>query len=241
MIAVALAGCSSGGGDEPADKAAADEAGEAGADELPGQEEAEHHPDDVPDQSDEQNVDRPQLDGQRIPAPASGNPELPSWNVGSFWSYGDGQGTLRNMTVEAIEEKEGIMSYRVRMEESPPSQEVPGARKVWVNQENLGVVAFQVGDESYPTGCPMGGTFPMEDGSRTCQTQTPFGEVTVRETRSLGGWYSMDSPKGKITALQVNFSTEGRQSSTWYSPEVQNRAAFDEGSKMWVVVDWILT
>ncbi len=238
LIAAALAGCTSDSGSEHNhdDHAHAEDDqddGPAGPDyQNGGADQGGNEPAQGP---------RPKLEGRPISEPAEGKPTVPSWKVGYSWSYGNGNGVVRNMTVDAIEEFDGAMAYRILVDETPKPSGPPGADTLWVDQATLGVVGFEMSGEKAPTGCSAGASFPMRDTEQTCETPTPYGTVMVNETRTIGGWFEIATPKGDIEVLQIDFDTQpGRLTSTWYSPEAQNRAAFEDGSHMFTLLDWTI-
>ncbi len=181
--------------------------------------------------------ERAKLDGTPIDEPASGKPTLPSWQVGDYWNYTDGDGTYQKVTVAALDQQAGYDTYRISTQRYPSGQQPTGA--LWIDRDTLGVVAFEVGGDVYETGCSFSAAFPMKDFSQECTSQTPVGPVTIKDSRTLGDWFKIPTPKGDVTAIQINYKSEpGRDSRTWYSPDLGNRAAFDQENVMWTIVDW---
>lgn len=166
---------------------------------------------------------------QATPMPAAADDlAAPRWEVGDSWHYVDSKAQWLNITVEALEERAGYATYRVRQHYAIHDYR-PYEVWVWLDQATLGKVEWGRTDEAGAEGLrdspPSGQIFPMEN-----RTYTSYPNDDLREpmnlTLRIKGWDRIETPAGTFEAIEVQTTnSEGWvMGHGWYSPQVGNYA-----------------
>lgn len=161
--------------------------------------------------------------------------DSPTWEIGQEWHYKGSNGQWQNWTVVGTEERRGYETYKIRVNLSPADSFGREVRIRWYDQQTLGMVENQNGEDRGDASGgwgeePLPPRFPLRLGnstysvSATLYTPDQTWERELNGVIRVHGWTTTEVMGSTTEAVHItNIDPDtNRTQKYWYSPPVEN-------------------